>query len=380
MKKIVRTSTVALSLKTFCLELFDVMRQKYQLLAVSSPGPELQTITERGTPAKAVKMERQISPIADLCSLIKLVRLFHRERPDMVHSITPKAGLLSMVAARITGVPVRLHSFTGLVFPTSRGFKRCLLMLTDRLTCACATHIHAEGQGVRSDLLGYGITKKEVRVLHHGNIRGIDMPLYTTDDAMRREAAAIRERYGMAEDTFAFIFAGRLVRDKGLVELMEAHARLRDEGYRTHLLLVGIEEPADPLPEQTRAVISADPTVHFTGKWVEDLRPYYMAAQALVFPSYREGFPNVVLEAGAMGLPSVVTDINGSREIIEDGNNGLVVPPHDAQALYTAMKSIVKNRAAASRMGAQARKEVEEKYDARDIRQALLDYYSEILE
>lgn len=369
-----------LSLKTFCLELFDVMRQKYQLLAVSSPGPELQTITERGTPAKAVKMERQISPMADLCSLIKLVRLFRRERPDMVHSITPKAGLLSMLAARIAGVPVRLHSFTGLVFPTSRGFKRRLLMLTDRLTCACATHIHAEGQGVRSDLLGYGITKKEVRVLHHGNIRGIDMPRYTTDDAMRHEATAIRERYGMAEDTFAFIFAGRLVRDKGLVELMEAYSRLRDEGYRTHLLLVGIEEPADPLPEQTRAVISADPTVHFTGKWVEDLRPYYVAAQALVFPSYREGFPNVVLEAGAMGLPSVVTDINGSREIIEDGRNGLMVPLHDAQALYTAMKVMVEDRAAASRMGAQARKEIEEKFDARDIRQALMDYYSEILQ
>ncbi|MDE6655073.1 MAG: glycosyltransferase, partial [Muribaculaceae bacterium] len=312
MKKIIRTSTVALSLKTFCLELFDVMRSKYQVLAVASPGPELRTITERGTPAEAVKMERQIAPLADLRSLIELVRLFRRERPDMVHSITPKAGLLSMMAARIAGVPVRMHSFTGLVFPTSHGFKRRLLMLTDRLTCACATHIHAEGQGVRSDLLRYGITKKEVRVLHHGNIRGVDLSHYAADDAMRQKGASIRKRYGMAEDTFVFIFAGRLVRDKGIVELMDAYSRLREEGYRVGLLLVGVEESADPLPEPTHVAIADDPTVYFTAEWTDDLRPYYAAANAMVFPSYREGFPNVVLEAGAMGLPSVVTDINGS--------------------------------------------------------------------
>lgn len=370
---------MALSLKTFCLELFDVMRSKYQVLAVASPGPELRTITERGTPTEAVKMERQIAPVADLRSLIELVRLFRRERPDMVHSITPKAGLLSMVAARIAGVPVRLHSFTGLVFPTSHGFKRRLLMLTDRLTCACATHIHAEGQGVRSDLLEYGITKKEVRVLHHGNIRGVDLPHYSMDDAMRQKGTAIRKRYGMAEDTFVFIFSGRLVRDKGIVELMEAYSRLREEGYNVGLLLVGVEEPADPLPEPTLAAIAGDPTVNFTAEWVDDLRPYYTAADAMVFPSYREGFPNVVLEAGAMGLPSVVTDINGSREIIKDGHNGLVVPPHDAQALHTAMKTLIEDRTASARMGAEARKEIEEKFDALDVRKALMDYYSEIL-
>ena len=371
---------MALSLKTFCLELFDVMRSKYQVLAVSSPGPELRTITERGTPAEAVKMERQIAPLADLRSLIGLVRLFRRERPDMVHSITPKAGLLSMVAARIAGVPVRLHSFTGLVFPTSHGFKRSLLMFTDRLTCACATHIHAEGQGVRSDLLGFGITKKEVRVLHHGNIRGVDLPHYAVDDAMRQKGAAIRKRHGMAEDAFVFIFAGRLVRDKGIVELMEAYSRLRKEGYSVGLLLVGVKESADPLPEQTNAAIAGDPTVYFTAEWTDDLRPYYAAADAMVFPSYREGFPNVVLEAGAMSLPSVETDINGSREIITDGHNGLVVPLRNSGALHAAMKALIGDRTASKRMGAQARIEIEEKFDAHDVRQALMDYYSEILQ
>lgn len=370
---------MALSLKTFCLELFDALRQRYQVLAVSSPGPELRTITERGTPAVAVKMQRRISPVADLRSLIMLVRLFRRERPDMVHSITPKAGLLSMVAARIAGVPVRLHSFTGLVFPTAHGFKQRLLMTTDRLTCACATHIHAEGQGVRSDLLGYGITKKEVRVLHHGNIRGIDLPYYTLDNGIRDKAAAIRAEYGIADDTFVFIYAGRLVRDKGLVELMDAYSKLKKDGYRICLMLVGNEETDDPLPQTTRSYIADEPTVHSKGKWVEDLRPYYAAADALVFPSYREGFPNVVLEAGAMGLPSVVTDINGSREIIKDGENGLVVPPHDADSLYVGMKTLIDDRCNAARMGTQARLEIEDKFDARDIRQALIDYYSEIM-
>lgn len=379
MKKIIRTATVPLSLRSFCLDLFDELRGRYQLLAVSSPGADLDVVQRRGTPVRAVKMERRISLFSDLRSLIALVRLFRKERPDMVHSITPKAGLLSMVAAWIARVPVRLHSFTGLVSPTATGLQRLVLTATDRLTCACATHVHAEGHGVRADLIKCGLTSKAVRVLHHGNIRGIDLDFYKVDEELCRMGCAIRERYGIPADAFTFIYVGRLVRDKGIYELIQAYGQLRSEGRDVHLLLVGVEEPEDPLSPDTRRAVFDDPTIHFTEEWVADLRPYYCAAQALVFPSYREGFPNVVLEAGAMGLPSVVTDINGSREIISDGANGLVVPPRDAMALCGAMRNLIDNPGSLPRMGASARRVVEEKFDARDVMAALIDYYAEIL-
>lgn len=379
MKKIIRTSTVPLSLRSFCLDLFDELRDSYQLLAVSSPGEDLEIVSRRGTPVKAVRMERQISLWRDLCSLIALVRLFRKERPDMVHSITPKAGMLSMVAAWIARVPVRLHSFTGLVFPTATGLKRLLLMTTDRITCACATHIHAEGYGVRSDLLSNGITGKDVVVLHHGNIRGTDIDYYKIDNSMNEEAASIRKAYDISDRTFTFIFVGRLAKDKGINELIQAYSALLSEGRDICLILVGMIDDTDPPSAGTLSSIDDDPTIHFTKKWVDDVRPYFAASDALVFPSYREGFPNVVLEAGALSLPSVVTDINGSREIITDGENGFIVPTHDSGALYMAMKKLMDNPDIFSRMCANSRTVVEEKFDARDVRAALIDYYSDIL-
>lgn len=350
------------------------------MLAVSSPGADLDFVARRGTPVQSVKMERRISLVSDMRALVNLVRLFRKERPDMVHSITPKAGLLSMVAARIARVPVRLHSFTGLVSPTAKGLQRLVLTTTDRITCACATHIHAEGEGVRSDLIKCGITGKEVTVLHHGNIKGIDLKYFKVDEDVEHKACSIRKDYDIPDDSFTFIFVGRVVKDKGISELIQSYSRLRNEGRNIHLLLVGIEETGGNLPEDIRRTIFDDPTIHFTEKWVTDLRPYYFASQALVFPSYREGFPNVVLEAGALSLPSVVTDINGSREIISDGKNGLVVPPHDSQALYEAMKKLIDNPGILPGMGDLARKEIEEKFDARDVRAALIDYYACLLD
>lgn len=379
MKKIIRVSTVPLSLKTFCLDLFDELRGSYDLLAVSSPGDDLDVVARRGTRVRSVKMERQISLLADIRALFSLVRLFRNERPDMVHSITPKAGLLSMMAALIAGVPVRLHSYTGLVFPTATGLKRKVLIATDKITCACATHIHAEGAGVRSDLLNGGITKKPITVLGHGNIRGIDFDHFVSTPDLVQKALSLRHDYGVPDGTLTFLFVGRLVRDKGIVELIEAYRRLRADGCDVSLLLVGVEEEGDALPPDIRAVILEDPTIHFTKRWVDDVRPYYEAADVLVFPSYREGFPNVVLEAGAFSLPAIVTDINGSREIVSDGINGIIVQPRQSTPLYHAMKSLVGSPAAIKEMGESALKNVKEKFDARDIRQALKNYYSEIL-
>lgn len=361
----------------FCRGYLAELNARYDVLALSSPGEELDRIARReGVRTAAVPMRRRIAPLADLVSLLRLWRLFRRERPAMVHSMTPKAGLLCMMAARMAGVPVRVHTFTGLLFPTARGLQRRLLMLTDRITCACATHIIPEGEGVRADLAAAGITRKPMRVLGHGNVRGIDLDHYCRTPRVEAEAAAIRRRLGLPDDAFVFVFIGRIVPDKGIAELVQAFGTL---GSCAHLLLVGPDDHgSEPLDPATAAGIAANPRIHTAGMQ-SDVRPWLAAAHALVLPSYREGFPNVVIEAGAMGLPCVVTDINGSREIIAHGRNGLIVPPRDAAALGAAMLSLCTDSPLCGRMAAEARPMIASRFDQRYVRSCLNDFYREIL-
>ena len=369
--KLIRSSTVPGSLDTFCRGLLcELAEEGYEVVAVASPGPKLDEIERReGVRTVAVEMERRISPLRDLRSLWRMIRVFRRERPDMVHSITPKAGLLSMIAAWICRVPVRIHTFTGLVFPTSTGLKRKVLMLTDRITCACATHIVPEGEGVRADLLNNGITRKPLKVLGHGNIRGIDLAHY--DPEPYAELAA-------APRPFTFVFVGRLVADKGINELVDAFRRLAAERSDVRLVLVGRAEPdLDPLRPETLDEIERNSAIDAVGPQ-SDVRPWLAAADALVFPSYREGFPNVVIEAGAMGLPSIVTDINGSREIIIEGRNGTIVPPRDADALLAAMRRFAARPPELAAMAAAARPLIASRYEQSYVRRCLKEYYKSL--
>lgn len=376
--KIIRTSTVPTSLDVFCKGLLRELQEKegYEIIAVSSSGAALQAIAEReGVRTVAVDMKRHISPVHDLVSLWRLVRVFRRENPTMVHSITPKAGLLSMMAAWICRVPVRLHTFTGLVFPTATGIKQRILIFTDKLTCACATHIVPEGEGVKNDLMRFGITKKPLKVLGYGNVRGIDINYYNaTLPDVKAAADKIRR-----DDKFTFIFIGRLVRDKGINELVDAFIRLNSQWPNTRLLLVGpYEENLDPLSPETLSAINKNEAIQCVGSQ-NDVRPWLAASDVFVFPSYREGFPNVVIEAGAMGLPSIVTDINGSREIIEDRKNGRIIPSHDANALLEAMNELLINQEKVKFMAANARPMIASRFEQCFVRQCLKDYYNEIL-
>lgn len=374
-KKIIRTSTVSTSLNTFCRGTLRRLAQTYDVVAVSTPDDELHEMAQReGVRVVGVAMRRPISPLHDLRSLLRLIRVFRRERPDMVHSITPKAGLLSMIAAWVCRVPVRLHTFTGLVFPTATGLKKKILMLTDRITCACATHIVPEGEGVKNDLINYGITRKPLHVLGYGNVRGVDMQHYNRTPEVMAAAQPI-----MRSEVFTFVFVGRVVRDKGINELVQAFARLHAHEPATRLILVGrFEDNLDPVSDQTKQAIERCDAIEAVGSQA-DVRPWLAASDALVFPSYREGFPNVVLEAGAMGLPSIVTDINGSREIIVHGKNGVIVPPRNAQALLQAMTQFVQNPQATQAMAANARQMIASRFEKSFVEQCLIDYYKEIL-
>lgn len=389
--KIIRTSTVPMSLDTFSKGFLKELQEieGYDVVAVSSPDAELDIIREReGVKTYGVRMERHISPIKDLKSLWKLIEVFRKEKPDMVHSITPKAGLLSMMAAWICRVPVRLHTFTGLVFPTASGLKQKILILTDRIICACATHISPEGEGVKNDLIAYRITKKPLKVLGHGNMRGIDLSHYDPElPDVKKEAERLRSEVLNITGNFVFVFVGRLVKDKGINELVRAFSKLNKEYHDSRLLLVGPEEPKlDPLLPETIEVITENPSIIAVGPQ-KDVRPWLLASDALVFPSYREGFPNVVIEAGAMGLPSIVTDINGSKEIIKNGQNGQIIPSlvglsgsqlGGEKALYEAMKHFIENPKKVEVMAAEARPLITERYEQGYVRQCLKEYYKDI--
>lgn len=381
MKKIIRTATVPLSLDIFCRGLLRELSEEYQIVVVSSPLPELDSIARReGVRTLAVPMQRKIAPLRDLASLIRLALVFRKEKPDMVHSITPKAGLLSMVAAWLTRVPVRVHTFTGLVFPYVKGVKRPLLWFTDHLTAACATHVIPEGEGVKDDLLRHGVTHKSLKVLGNGNMRGVDLSYYQRTADVLEKASALRRQFGISGSDFVFLFVGRLDYDKGIDELLRAFNRLTNEGAAAHLLLAGAEDPdGKPLMESTRQLMAVSPNVHVSDGWLEDVRPWYAAADALVHPSYREGFPNVVIEAGAMELASIVTDINGSREIIREDENGVIIRSHDEAALYEAMKAFIQHPDKVYRMASLARAQVADRYEQSYVRQCLKNFYHTVL-
>lgn len=374
--KIIRSATVPTSLYTFCKGILKELSEKYEVVALSSPGEEIPVIAEcEGVRTITVPMERDISIKKDIISLWKLIKVFRSEKPTIVHSMTPKAGLLCMMAAYLTRVPIRIHTFTGLVFPTSTGLKRKILMLTDSITCACATHIIPEGEGVKNDLINNGITKKPMRVLGYGNVRGVDMEHFSRRPEVMKLSESIRD-----DSLFTFLFVGRIVRDKGINELCQAMDRL--SGFApARLILVGrYEETLDPISDESRDIIDKNPSIEYVGqKFGDELLAYYAAADCFVFPSYREGFPNTVLEAGAMGLPSIVTDINGSREIIRQDENGVIIPSKNVNALFDAMLNMVRDKAARERMAGNARRMVAERFEQGFVRQCLLDFYNEIL-
>lgn len=375
MKKIIRTSTIPDSLEIFLKGFLKILSNEYEVLAVSSPGEQLDIVREReGVRTVAISMERHINICKDLVSLFRLIRLFRKERPSIVHSMTPKAGLLSMLAAKITGVPVRIHTFTGLIFPTSNGLKRNVLIFMDKIICRCATYINPEGRGVANDLTKYRITNKPLHIIANGNVRGVDMDWYKRTEQVLEQAKQIR-----IKDSFTFSFVGRLVRDKGINELTYAFNKLTQSFPHIRLILIGwYEEKLDPLTTETIDIIQRNSQIISVGRQ-QDIRPFLAASDAFVFPSYREGFPNSVLEAGALGLPAIVTDINGCNEIIVPGKNGDIIPPRDEHALYEKMKEWILNPDKVALMAGNSRKFIEERFEQKMIWNELLKVYKNLL-
>lgn len=378
-KKIIRIAAVAGSLGILLKGQLNFLSSYYDVIGVASDEKELKKIGEReNIRVKTIRIDRQINIIVDLISLVKLYFLFKKEKPYIVHSITPKAGLVSMLAAYFAGVPHRLHTFTGLIFPTRTGISQKILIFFDKIICFCATNIYPEGKGVKEDLIQFKITRKELKILANGNVNGIDVSHFDPNLYPQKDIDKIKNEIGILPSDFVFLFVGRIVVDKGIHELIAAFTAIDKNHKNVKLLLVGpFERDIDPIEPEVEKEIDQNPNIISMG-WQHDVRSFFAVSNVFVFPSYREGHPNVVIQNGSMGKFSIVTDINGSNEIIEPNKNGTIIPVKDTKALTLEMENSLKNRVLFETPNASYRKLISEKFDHKIVWDAILNEYQSL--
>lgn len=380
--KLIRITTVPISLKTLLKGQHRFMTQQgFDVLGVSSSGKELQDVAQNeNVCVAALEMTRTISPINDLKSLWEFYKLCKRERPTIVHSHTPKAGIVGMLGAKLAGVPVRLHTVAGLPLMEATGTKRSLLDFVEKLTYRCATKVYPNSTGLYDFILANNYTKKEkLKVIANGSSNGIDTHYFDPALFSEVQKLELKQSLLLQPNDFVFVFVGRLVGDKGINELISGFTHLKPETLSLKLLLVGaLESELDPLQAETLEEIENNPSIISVG-FQSDVRPYFAISDCLVFPSYREGFPNVVMQAGAMGLPSIVTDINGCNEIIIEGENGTIIPVKNAAAIVQAMQKMCSDIAYYNQLRQNARRMIQSRYEQRVVWDALLEEYKRLL-
>ena len=380
MKKILRITTVPISLRNLLKGQPKFMSQYYEVVGITSPGEEIKdVVNDEGIRLIEVEMTRTISPIKDLVSLWKLYKVIKKEKPFIVHSHTPKAGTLGMMAAKLAGVPNRLHTIAGLPLLVATGAKRKLLDFVEKITYACATRIYPNSLGLKDIIIQNGYTKpSKLKVIANGSSNGIDVNHFSVENISEETKTTLREELNIIEDDIVFVFVGRLVTDKGINELISAFKKLSADHQNIKLLLVGtFESELDPLHDSTLNEIESNNNIINVG-WQTDVRPYFAISNVLAFPSYREGFPNVVMQAGAMELPSIVTNINGCNEIIKEGVNGLIIPAKDENELYLAMLNIIENPSKQKELANASRKMICDNYQRQVIWEALLQEYRDL--
>lgn len=376
-KKFFITTTISGTLNFFEGNL-AYLNKTFDVSAISSQKENLKKIGKReGVRVYYIPMVRQISLLRDIVCLFQFVWLFLKEKPDIVHGNTPKASILSMLAAKLTGVKVRIYMCHGLRYQGAAGQMRWLLMQMEKLSCACATEVICVSKGVRHTLIKDGLCEKnKAVVIHHGSAAGIDLERFNVNLI---EYTEIRKELGISPTDFVFIFVGRIVKDKGVNELVNAFVKLQALKHSVHLILVGREEgDLNPISDESHKHIETNKNIHALGEQ-HDIRPYLLNSNAFVLPSYREGFGMVLLEAGAFGLPSITTNISGCNEIIIPGENGEIIPVRNENALYEKMKEWAKQPEKIAYMAAQARSLVENRFEQRMVWNALLDEYRRLL-
>ena len=377
MPGLVRITTVPVSMQVLLKGQMKFMQQHgFTVTMVSSDGPEVKALEEQEQCRHLhVPFTRTISPVKDLVSLFKLVRILRQIKPQIVHTHTPKAGLIGMWAALLAGVPVRLHTIAGLPWMETTGMMRSLLKLMEKLTAMPACQVYPNSIRLHEFLKQQGIAANKMKVLGKGSSNGIDARHFSKTPALANEGMELRRQQQVSSECWIWIFVGRIVKDKGMNELLDAFLELYQQFPQDKLWLVGTEEPElDPLDEAHRNILHSHPGIHCWG-FQKDIRPYLAAAQVLAFPSYREGFPNVPMQAGAMECMLLLSDINGCNEIVENNENGMLVPVKNTAALCHAMLEVRQDPSRRERFAKAIRTKIESSYDQQYVWNLILQEY-----
>lgn len=368
------TTTVARTLSFFQGQP-QLWKTDFEVTAIAAEEDKLKAFAQsEGINYEYIPMHREISLFSDLCCLFRFLILFIKERPAVVHGNTPKASVLSMLAAWITRRPIRIYMCHGLRYQTTSGPLQRVLKSMEWISCHCATRVIAVTQGVANQLVADGLCNhNKIMVIGHGSAGGIDINKFSRAE-LQGSIQNIRKDLGIPAEDFVFCFVGRIVKDKGINELVEAFDKLSKEYVKLHLMLIGSEEgESDPISDITKKLIESHHRIYFLGRQ-NDVRPYIAASNALVLPSYREGFGQVILEANALEVPCIATDIIGPRDVIEPLVNGELVKVRNLDSLYQKMKEWVDSPLLVKDMGRTSRTFVESRF-AQDI--VRNNYYQE---
>lgn len=377
MKKILRITTVPISLKTLLKGQHRYMTQNgFEVIGVASTGKELNEVQEtEGIRVVALNMTRTIAPFKDIVSLWHMYQLCKKEKPTIVHSHTPKAGIIGMLGAKLAAVPIRLHTVAGLPLMETTGLKRILLNGVEKFTYLFATKVYPNSKGLYDFILANQFTtENKLKIIANGSSNGIDTSHFSPEIITQDACTNLKVKLGILPEDFVFIFVGRLVGDKGINELVVAYSQLKTPNSK--LLLVGpLETELDPLQPEILKEIESNPNIINVG-FQSDVRSYFAISDCLVFPSYREGFPNVVMQAGAMGLPCIVSDINGCNEIIIEGENGVIIPVKNVEAIKVAMLKIRSDVKWYQKLKQNSRPLIQLRYEQQVVWKELLEEYN----
>ncbi len=374
---LVRITTVPLSLEKLLTGQLYYMSSFYEVIAVSSDEERLKKFGELEKVAVfSLEMTRQITPLQDFLAVVKLYFFLKKTKPFIVHTHTPKAGIVGMLASNLAGVPNRLHTVAGMPLLEQTGLKRKILDTVEKLTYSCATKVYPNSFKMKDIILQnkYCLPNK-IKVIANGSSNGIDSSYFDPSHFSDEFKENLKQELGILATDFVFIFVGRIVSDKGINELIAAFAAIQTQVKEVKLILVGpYEQELDPLEEKTLHHIKTNKSIFSVGYQL-DVRPYFAISDGLVFPSYREGFPNVVMQAGAMGLPCIVTDINGCNEIIEDKKNGCIIPVKNQKAIQESMLYFIENKEQFSQMKQKARNLIVSRFDQQFMWESILQEY-----
>tara|TARA_B100000886_G_scaffold275299_1_gene199221 strand:+ start:196 stop:1332 length:1137 start_codon:yes stop_codon:yes gene_type:complete len=376
--RLLLVTTVDATFKYILKDQPTFLKKKYSVTVCSSDLTGIKDFAEaEDVNYFSVPMKREISPFYDLYSIFCLIKEIKSLRPKIIHSFTPKAGLICALSGFLCRVPVRIHTFTGLIFPYRSGLLKMILVLVDRVICALDTHIIAEGRGVRSQLKNKKITEKEIQIIGNGNIAGVDIQFYNRDQVRQNsEIIKLKKDLMINQESMTFIFAGRINEEKGIIELLSAINNSYDKNI--NLIIVGSFE-SNNFESKVRNMTSNSKNKIDLVNWKNDIRPYLSISDCFVLPSYREGFPNVLLQAGAMNLPAIVTNVPGSNEIITHGYNGWICNSKSSLELYDMINLVASlTTSKINEVGNNARKNVEKKYEKTKYQEKLIEFYNQL--